>query len=366
MNDYKSPLYHNESLVKKIKALREISFKKKPLIPKERLYLPVSSWIKEDRLLNEKGKEFTIILRTKGCSWALGKSGGCSMCGYIQDAYSQDIEPELILKQFEWALNKNKNNINGDKENFIIKIFNSGSFFDENEISASIRSQIYEKIANLTKIKEVVVESRIEYVTQEKLAEMKDYLKDKYCEIGIGLETTNDYIRNNYINKGVSFEEFQTAVKLCNENSIGVKAYILFKPPFLNEQSAIDDCKNSIITLIKNNISSISINPVNIQKGSLTEYLWYQNRYRPPWFYSLFKCLKKALTQDTLKKTRILCDPSGAGTKRGIHNCLKRECNENMKKILQRFVLEQDINKLKEIDTQCECKNIYQLQKDFW
>jgi len=58
-------------------------------------------------------------------------------------------------------------------------------------------------------------------------------------------------------------------------------------------------------------------------------------------------------------------DPSGAGTKRGIHNCNDRLCNENMKKILQKFVLTQNLNEIKypEEKMECDCKLKYHIQK---
>ena len=353
----------NNLISEKIKVLRKNSLKKRKKIEIDK---PVSFWIKKDRLLNEIGKEFTIILRTKGCSWALGEKGGCSMCGYVQDANIDPVDPQHLNNQFDYALNAKVDEIQKDDNNYIIKIFNSGSFLDDSEVSEGVRKHIYDKINAIENVKEVVVESRLEYITFDKISEIHNSLKEKYFEIGIGLETVNDYIRNVYINKGILFEEFLNKLTLCHTNGVGVKAYLLFKPPFLNEQSAIDDCKKSIITLINKNVNSISVNPVNIQRGSLTEYLWFQNRYRPPWFYSLFRCLRKSVKQENFEHTRILCDPSGAGTKRGIHNCLKRECNQNMKNILQDFILNQDVNKLKDIDDNCDCKLQYQYQKDFW
>ncbi len=244
----------------------------------------------------------------------------------------------------------------------MLKIFNSGSFFDHDEINNQVREHMYKKISEVSKIKEVVVESRVDYITREKLVIMRNSLQDKHVEIGIGLETADDHIRQHYINKGLTLDAFKKALNTCIENNIGVKAYLLLKPPFLNEQSAIDDCVNSIRTCIDLNVNTISINPLNIQKGSLAEYLWYQKRYRPPWFYSLFKCLKKALDQEDLKKIRVLSDPSGAGSKRGIHNCPKKECNENMKTILKKFVLTQNIDELKQTSDRCKCKHVYQYQ----
>ncbi|MFX1338389.1 MAG: archaeosine biosynthesis radical SAM protein RaSEA, partial [Promethearchaeota archaeon] len=329
----------------------------------EQLEKPVSFWTKNDRLIDEIGKEFTVILRTKGCSWALGDFGGCSMCGYIQDANIKDVPSDYLIKQFDYALKRKMNEINEQQYNYVLKIFNSGSFFDNSELNEEVRMHIYQKISEIKNIKEFVIESRVEYLTADRLLKLKNKLKNKYIEIGIGLETVNDYIRNNYINKSLIYEDFLEAVNLCKKYDIGVKVYLLFKPPFLNEQGAIDDCIESIKMLMNLKVNTISINPLNIQKGSLAEYLWYQNRYRPPWFYSLFKCLKKAIKQEDLKNFRILSDPSGAGTRRGIHNCLK--CDEKMISLLKEFVLNQDISILHQNEIDCDCKIKYHLQHDY-
>ena len=354
-------------IVEFICSLRKKALGKKPEYTREQLEKPVSFWTKDERLLNEIGKEFTVILKTKGCSWALSDSGGCSMCGYIQDANIQRVPSDFIIKQFDYALEQKLNEIENQNSNYIIKIFNSGSFFDDSELDNKVRAHIYHKISEIKKIKEVIIESRVDYLSPEYLSELKNNLKGKYIEIGIGLETVNDYIRNKYINKGLTFESFMKAFNLCKSYHIGVKVYLLFKSPFLNEQGAIDDCIDSLKTLINLKVNTISINPLNIQRGSLAEYLWYQNRYRPPWFYSLFECIKNAIKQDDLKSTRVLSDPSGSGTKRGIHNCLKRECNEEMRRILKNFVLKQDLNALKQKQNgiECDCKKRYILQRDF-
>ncbi len=356
----------NKPLVEKIKFFRERALKNKKKCNKERLEQPISFWIKKERLINEIGKEFTIILRTRGCSWALGETGGCSMCGYIEDAAIEEVDPNLIKKQFDSAYNNKVDEIKQDSNNYVLKIFNSGSFLDDNEVPRNVRRYILEKIANINNVKELVIESRLEYITSEKLEEFSDLRGGKYVEIGIGLETVNDYIRNNYINKGFLFNDFKSVLKKCKQHYIGVKAYLLFKPPFINEQGAIDDCSNSIKTLLNLGVNSISINPLNVQRNTLVERLWYQNRYRPPWFYSLFKCFKKSLKQKDLNKVRLLCDPSGAGTKRGIHNCLKRECETSAKKILSNFTLNQELIALDQEEFECNCKKKYQLQKRFF
>ncbi|MFW9821334.1 MAG: archaeosine biosynthesis radical SAM protein RaSEA [Candidatus Thorarchaeota archaeon] len=360
----KNSSIHDPVITKKIFDIRQDSLKK--IKHFKDIDKPVSFWIKPDRLISEIGKEITIILRTKGCSWCLGEKGGCSMCGYIKDANIKTLEQIHVKNQFDYVLESKINEISQDDENYSLKIFNSGSFFDESEITEDIRKYIYEKIVDIENIKEFSIESRLEYINAEKLRTLKENLKGKYIELAFGLETVNDYIRKHYINKGMRFEEFEEVLPVCREIGIGVKAYLLLKPPFLNESGAIDDCIKSIRKLIDLKINSISINPLNIQRGTLVEYLWFQNKYRPPWFHSLFKVLRKSINQEALSNIRILSDPSGAGTKRGIHNCLKRECEKSALLKLKNFTLSQDMALLESNGYECDCKKKYQLQKNFY
>ncbi|MBN1214075.1 MAG: archaeosine biosynthesis radical SAM protein RaSEA [Candidatus Lokiarchaeota archaeon] len=339
---------------------KSLNYKKKYTI--DQLNKPVSFWIKEERLLDEIGKEITIILRTRGCCWALENSG-CSMCGYVEDANIDYVDPQQIINQFDYALDQKIDEINSDTNNYALKIFNSGSFFDSKEISEETRIHIYKRISEIPNIKEITFETRVEFINKNLLKQMLNYLENKYIELGIGLESVDDYIRNKYINKNLTFDKFMKAVKLIHEMDIGIKVYLLFKPPFLNEQGSIDDCIKSIKKLTESNINTISINPCNIQKGSLVESLWKQKKYRPPWFYSLFESFRQALKKEDFKKVRILCDPSGSGSKRGIHNCSSKDCNENMNKLLKNFILNQDLEELNKSESECICKKKYDIQK---
>ena len=359
---------NHSHLKEKIKAIRDKSLLKSMTYHEDQLIKPISYWIKEDRMLSGRGKEFTIILRTRGCKWALSDSGGCSMCGYIHDCAVNGVNAAQIINQIEYAFERKREELSTDDGRFIIKIFNSGSFFDDSEVTEEVREFLYDKIVEYTNIEEIVLESRVEFVNLDKLQEIKEKLGDRYIELAIGLETANDQYRNDFINKNLNYNDFLNTIQMCKENGIGVRCYLLFKPPFVSEQGAIDDCVHSIKKLIDLGINTISINPMNIQRGSFVEYLWYQNRYRPPWFYSLFKALKLSIdSNETLKNVRILSDPSGSGTKRGIHNCLRRECNGRMNEILRNFVLSQNIQVLFNLDEEesCDCLTHYRLQKQF-
>ena len=145
---------------------------KKKIIPKKRNSKePVKFWSEKELFMGKPAEAFVIILRTKGCTWA--NISGCSMCGYFNDSSQFDIDSDDLIKQLKKAMERYK----GEK---IIKIFNSGSFFDNNEIKSKTRINIIKLIAN--KADKISVESRPEYITNYKLSQIKDLLNSKEFE----------------------------------------------------------------------------------------------------------------------------------------------------------------------------------------
>ena len=159
---------------------------------------PVSFWSEKDVLDGKIVDAFVIIFRTKGCSWAL--ESGCSMCGYFNDSMWQVVSDKDLINQFNFAME----NYSGQK---LIKIFTSGSFFDKEEISSKSRIEILNKLKDLTE--KISVESRPEYVNDKTLKEIKPIIGSKKFEIGIGLETSNDFVRKICLNKGFKFVDYK-------------------------------------------------------------------------------------------------------------------------------------------------------------
>ncbi|MHA1440568.1 MAG: archaeosine biosynthesis radical SAM protein RaSEA [Candidatus Heimdallarchaeota archaeon] len=315
----------------------------------------ISAWVEDDRLITQKGKALVIILNSNGCAWAQSGSGGCSMCGYSNET-SENISAKDLIKQVEDVLLKfTKGNYQS------VKLFNSGSFLDDNEIPIDAQITIMELLAKLPEVTEIIIETRPEYVTQDKIKQMKKILgKDKELELGIGLESSNDFIRVNNINKGFTFKDFKQAIKIALKNNVRVKSYLLFKPPFLTEKEAINDTVQSAIDSIIAGARSVSINPMNIQSGTLVFQLWRNDLYRSPWFWSLQKVIRKLwkrIGEENLqgKVDRIVTDPSGAGSNKGVHNC--RKCNKHFIKAIKNYSLLQDTSVLVEIS--CKCKETW-------
>lgn len=307
---------------------------------------PVSFWSEKDIINNKVVDAFVIILRTRGCSWAI--KSGCSMCGYFNDSVFEDVSENDLLTQFEKTMEKYNN------QRFI-KIFNSGSFLDNKEITLNVRKKILTKLFETAD--KVSVESRPEYITDEKIKQLKQIIGTKIFEIGVGLETADDNIRQNFLNKGFKFNDYKKAASILKEHKISLKSYVLIKPPFLTEKESIDDAIKTV-KKIKNITSVISFNPVNVQRNTFVSYLWNHKKYRPPWLFSIVEILEES--KKIASNVHIKCDISGGGNIRGAHNC--KTCNKKYLEAIADFSLTQDINVFKKL--KCNCKEMWLDQLD--
>ncbi len=335
----------------------------------EQVKRPVAVFNKEDRLLNGEGIELTLIFRSKACSWARSKSGGCTMCGYWNDRAIESITDKDMLDQFLEAIEKKKALLEENNNDIAFKMFTSGSFCDSKELSLEYQKKILATLNQYESVKEIVVESRPEYITEQVLEAYKDVLKSsektgkgnrKHLEFAIGLESSSEFMRKNFINKGFSWDGFQSAVDRIHSHGFGVKVYLLFKPPFVSEYAALCDLKRSLRDCLNLGVETISINPTNIQNHTICSQLERFNMFRPPWCYSLLRVLKSTLQQEDLKNTRVVSDPSGAGKSRGIHNCVPRDRSTNFcLKVLEKFVMTQDLSVIPEDLTKDACWDEY-------
>ena len=306
---------------------------------------PVSCWSEKDLLDKEVTDTFVIIFKTKGCSWAF--ESGCSMCGYFNDSAWTDLSEKDLLSQFEISMEKYNN------QRFV-KIFTSGSFLDEKEISANVRNKILERLYRTAD--KVSVESRPEYLTNETISDFKNLFKNKTFEVGVGLETADDTIREKHINKGFTFNDYKKSADILKTHNAKLKTYVLIKPPFLTEKQAINDAVNTV-DKIKNITDLVSFNPVNVQKNTVVSYLWNRGMYRPAWLFSVVEILKKS--KELAKNIRIKCDIAGGGSIRGAHNC--RECDAQFLKTISDFSLSQDTNVFNNLNCSCHDKWLDQL-----
>ncbi len=301
---------------------------------------PVTMWREKEILNGEPVNALVAILRSRGCYWA--SESGCLMCGYSCDTI-QGITDDDILTQFGVVMDFHED------EDYI-KIYNSGSFFDNREMSDDTRDKML-IMAGGDGQRHVLVESRPEFIKPGTIDRALEHVGS--LEVAIGLETANDEIRKKCVNKGFSFEDFKRAASILRDKGVLVRTYILLKPPYLTEREAIEDAVESA-RLADEHSDIISFNPINVQRGTMVEKMWRKGLYRPPWLWSLAEVLKRAKAEtntNTNTNTRLISSPSGGGSRRGVHNC--PQCNKRFLEAIDKFYLDQDPSQL---EFSCTCK----------
>ncbi len=234
-----------------------------------------NSTINVGYLDRKKIKRVIIYLRSKGCEWSCKTNGGCFMCGhYFGTSKGKELPKNSFVNQFK------KEFVKYDYLNIpIICIYNAGSILNNQEIENDELLEILKIVSQNKHIKRIIIESRPEFINHKILSRISDSCQEQIIEIGIGLETAADDIRNKCINKGFTFNSYiESVCKIRKFSNIKVLTYITVKPLFLTINEGIEDVINSI-RAISDYTDIISLEPVSIQKNTLTEYLYKNKLY---------------------------------------------------------------------------------------
>ena len=291
-------------------------------------------WKEKDVIDGKVSDAMVMIMRTNGCVWAK-KCGGCTMCGYRTASLSGVTEDDL-MKQVDQALTRYKG------EPFV-KIYTSGSFLDVDEIPLTVRERIFQEFSGCRRI---LFESRPEFVDADVLSTVP-----KTTTLALGLESHDPIIMERSIRKGFTPDDARRAGEAAKDAGLMVRSYLLLKPLFLQEGEAIRSTVESA-RFADPFSDEISVNPVNVQKGTVIERIWKRGDYRPPWIWSLIEVFKQL---SGTVNSRLMSSPSGGGSQRGVHNC--GECDQRALDAIERFSFSQDIN---DLNVMCQCRDSWQ------
>lgn len=262
----------------------------------------ISTWTEKDVLDGKVVDAWVIIFRTRGCYWA--RKSGCSMCGYVNDV-AIEVSPDDLRTQLDATLSMHK----GQR---FVKVYTSGNFFDEREVFPEVRAEILRALG--ARCEKVMVETLSHLVRREPLEEGMR-LAQKF-EIALGLESANDVVLRHAVNKMWGLKEHVRAANLAHEAGATVKSYLLLKPPFLTEREAIEDTVETAHAVDAVS-DTISINPMNVQRNTVVDFLFARGEYRPPWLWSVVEVLRRC--RDL--RAHVKAHPTAGGMRRGAHNC---------------------------------------------
>ncbi len=300
----------------------------------------IATWREDDVLDGRHAFAQVVVMNSLGCIYE--KSAGCSMCGYYTETLAKRPPPEAYIEQIRRAAAQAPEGAE------VLKIYTSGNFLDEREIQREAQEAIVKIAAG--KYKRLLVESRPEFVTEDRVRPLLG--KGVEFEIAFGLESANDRVLDETVNKGNTAQENRDGALRARAYGARVKSYLLLKPPFLTEAQAIEDCVEAAIFAAPFS-DTVSVNPMNIHKGTLVERLFYDGAYRPPWLWSVVEVLTQAIPKMG-GAARLMSAPTGASTRRGASNCGK--CDAEVLAAIAKVSADQDLSHFAGLDCPCRAR----------
>jgi radical SAM enzyme (TIGR01210 family) len=304
---------------------------------------------------NQPAKRLMAVLKTRGCEYAR-KDKGCTMCGFWLhgDSSVNDID---LINQLE--------NIISFIEGYPhpidqLDLLTLGSFFDEKEITSEFRTHSLKRIGTIRKLTKVCVETRASHVVDEKLEEIRKLLGNKMVEIGIGVESSNDYIRNEILNKGLSWKQLERAVSLIGKFNLEFQPFLLIKPHKLSETEAINDAVQSARDVTKlaekyNVKTRIAFEPVFVPYGTELEKLYLSGDYKIVNLWSVIEVIK--LTHG-LSTIFVGMSDEGLAGDRIPYSCDK--CSMKLREAIQSYNATQNLEVFNNLD--CSCKQEWRVK----
>ncbi len=296
----------------------------------------------------EQTKRLMLVLRTPPCEY-----NRCTMCGFDNNA-GRNIRLQNVQRQYQ-------NGIAGEDFSGIRRIDfpTAGSFYNDRELSPESRNYLFSEVSKLP-VDSVMVETRVDYLTEEKVRESKSYLReDQSIELAIGLESADDNIRNKVLYKGLSKKGFERFAGICKNTDSRLLAYVLIKSPTLTEAEAIEDAVQTADYVYKiahdRGIKArVAFKPMFIPEGTELEEQYLSREYQLPKLWTTVETVKRTTQLASYQPNSIfvgMFDEDLSGD-RFSSNC--DECNSKVVEALKKFNGTQDISELERLS--CKCK----------
>lgn len=178
-----------------------------------------------------------------------------------------------------------------------VACFNGGSFLTDREIPANVRRRLYQRVAAHPTVQGLMVESRPEFVRESALQEAEELLNGKELTIAIGLESTNDKIRNGPLSKFIGWKSFTSAMRMLQERGHKSFVYVFLGTPGLSEEEAYLDAENSVRELAEMGVDHIALSCAFVPPGGKLEDWYNAGTFRPPHLWSIAKLIEKAKSE---------------------------------------------------------------------
>jgi archaeosine synthase beta-subunit len=227
----------------------------------------------------------TVFLSNRECPWR------CVMCDLWRNTLTTRVEPGDIPAQIDFALSR----LAATK---VLKLYNSGSFFDSGAIPSEDHAAIAER-AN--RFERVIVESHPALV-DERCRAFRHRLTGK-LEVAMGLETAHRQVLER-LNKRMTLEQFSGAAEFLAKNEIALRVFTLVQPPFMKAGEAAYWAQRSLEFAFECGATAATLIPTRTGNGAM-EALAEFGEFLPPTLELLEAAMEYGLR---LKRGRVFVD----------------------------------------------------------
>jgi radical SAM enzyme (TIGR01210 family) len=249
-------------------------------------YLPYEYFVEEEcSALGTIEAVATIFLTNRECPFR------CLMCDLWRNTLTETVPVGAIPAQIDHALS----NLPPAR---VLKLYNSGSFFDPHAIPPRDYEPIAQRIRGFDR---VIVENHPGLVGEACLR-FRDLLPGR-LEIAMGLETAHPEVLAK-LNKRMTLDQFSKAANFLRGHDIDVRVFILVQPPYMRPEDALDWARRSLDFAMECGATAATLIPTRAGNGAL-ERLMERGEFVPPASHTLESAMEYGLGR---KAGRVFAD----------------------------------------------------------
>ena len=205
----------------------------------------------------------TLFLTGRECPYR------CLMCDLWKNTLSEPTGEGDLPAQIAWALAQ----LPPAEQ---VKLYNSGNFFDRKAVPPAD----HPPIADLVRGFETVIVENHPNLCGPACETFRDLIAPAQLEVALGLETCHPELLAS-LNKRMTLEDFDRAADRLAAAGIRTRAFVLLRPPFLDEAEGVAWALRTIDHAFDHGVDCCAVVPTRPGNG-IIDRLQREGRFSPP------------------------------------------------------------------------------------